>query len=1005
VPAAAKKQPTLADYYGVPPPPPTPATGPTPGAVPQPAPLPPAAPPPAGPTPRPGAQAGPGVPELPDYYLGLGQKLDALVEPVLQPLLHTADVPAAFLNEWMRRAHEQDVAREASGMGPAEQLSEAVRDLIRSFPAAAQKGREAISLPPGEHVAPDYLPGQGLPGKVASYAADFFYNPANLLLGPLHAATLGKGIASGARALGRELSPALSTATGQLISRGLYALGTGPTHAMMRQATRAYEQHVALRLQDAGNIARDLARETTALWTRSPGFQKATENWKGEESGPVQALVRDYVVTHFQKHLPTGPIDQALANRARALQVPPQMVKQYGDRLVNHLQETEAELFRGGKTPFVKARGKQWEKSLAPGAAQAQMKIAGVAKAAKAPAEDRLRRRWAREYLNQLFAGEPVDRLGGLGSATFSGAGIRSVRRAGLANLSLSLVRDGRYVRPFAGALPPGWRVVPDVRDFGLLAGKMMPEPLFNYLAREVGRTEKVYTKLGRAAIGASTRAAGNGNAILDAAERLTGLRKKLWIGNFSTAGANILSNQMAVELAARREGFSLAAFTKNLVKSGPEVVTWQKTGRATPTLSRLMQRSRSFVETEAQTAAIAGRKSAKAVAGLSGRIASVAGKRVHVPEAQELAARAGNLLVSMHGTPERAYKLALYRTLEPKVGPERAAELTEKYLFDYSDRGYLLEMLDRYGIWVFNAFPTKATGLLLDTLVHRPDLVARYPRLQEQLLSEAPGAKERYQALPDYRQGPFTVPAGQGRFVDLSRFNPFGQPLKPAQEAGDALLTGRLPASVTETLQTPANLLGNTALSPEFSVGMNRRLYGSEENPIRIAPRGAPLEENLKLRGQDWIYQQLPGFARGLSDWIAASHGEAFRGGRTGEHTTPAQAFLSGFLGIRPFSGEFSQEKRARTDPLNRPERQSAGVFLGQEMRRFMAPTEPNPYRNHYAGIMDRGALEREALAQRQYIGNLLPGPLTGDKQRQITDAAARLQATLTRLRELPRR
>jgi hypothetical protein len=137
----------------------------------------------------------------------------------------------------------------------------------------------------------------------------------------------------------------------------------------------------------------------------------------------------------------------------------------------------------------------------------------------------------------------------------------------------------------------------------------------------------------------------------------------------------------------------------------------------------------------------------------------------------------------------------------------------------------------------------------------------------------------------------------------------------------------------------------------------------------------------------------------------LAARKGEAFRGGRTGEHITPAQAFLSGFLGIRPFSGEFAGEKRARTDPFNRPEMQSSGVFLGQEMRRFMAPGEPNPYRNHYAGIMDRGALEREALAQRQYVGNLLPGPLTDDKRRQITDAAARLQATLARLRELPRR
>lgn len=1087
-----------------------------------------AAAPAAAPTLRPGVPIGPPVPsaaDLPDWYQLLGGALSEGLRGFLQGVPQGVTAARNFATQ------PNPPPPEVPPVGAPNPLANL--NFMGGMPIGALSGADLSGTagaflkgyhagqPPVPHAVRNVL-GEGAPliggmspQAIADYVLDFSQPETGALLGPAYEAVAGKGLSRAIQGAKILLSPALKTSIGQLVSQKvLNPLGVGPTAGMMREATKPYEQQVAVRLQEGGQIAREMRKTMQGLRLADPALESRLRALPAGDPGPLQRLAQKYAALNLQhgpQSLPTSIDNQAIQMRASVEGVPYAEVKKYGEQLLSHMQQTIGDLYAAGATPFIKARGKSFYNPLptsppsptqvvaqmrtfsAARAAQnpsyaqlvatanrqnsdplfqavqvynrlmtaavqaggtglspqdraylravagfnhlnvkdvyrfgerymtalssptgvfSQLGVTGVAKSAKPFAEDKLRRQFASAYLGQLFASERPQALGQVGAAAFTGSGIREVRRAGLRGLVNQLTDPSdplsRYV---VAAAQPGFVQVKGLRNWGAaLSGKYLPEPLYRYLASEISEAgligpagQKVYTKFGKQAGPILTEGQRVWNALGTAAEKYAGLQKKSWIGNFATASSNILSNQAAVEVAARREGFGLPAFAAELPAAAKEVLQYKTTGRPSADISGLRQFSRSFVETQAATAALAGKKGPAELAGLTGRIVTApGGKRVLLPTAGEVASRAGNTLVALHDYPEKVYKLALYKTLAPRLGPEAAAKAVEKYLFDYSDRGALLETLDRHGLWVFNAFPTKATALLLDTLIHRPDLVARYPRLQAQLMQETPGARQRYQGLADYQKGPFTLPYGAD-FLDVSRQHVFGDTLRTAQETADAIRGGRLPDYLSP--DQLGNLGGHTAASPWISAFLNRQQYGSTAHPVRISHIGAPMEQQIADRAKELGYQMSPGLVRGLGEMRGAQAGIPPKPGRQlTEARKPASVFLQSFLGLKPISGETPEQKSARLagNPKTQADLDQTTGYMGKVLDYWSAHKDANPYRAHLAGVTDRRAVTTQFFDARDYFKSLLSGPLTDDKRNRLQHASARLLALADRLVEL---
>src|SRR5205807_134393 len=121
-------------------------------------------------------------------------------------------------------------------------------------------------------------------------------------------------------------------------------------------------------------------------------------------------------------------------------------------------------------------------------------------------------------------------------------------------------------------------------------------------------------------------------------------------------------------------------------------------------------QYSPAFTNSFATMIGDAGKKSAAALAGTGGRILRLGGKSLYLPP--DLLQQIGSSGAAAHGWLDMGVKLSMFKALAPKIGAAAAARQVERHLFDYSDQPALLENLNRYGLWSFNAWPVKAAGL-----------------------------------------------------------------------------------------------------------------------------------------------------------------------------------------------------------------------------------------------------------------------------------------------------
>jgi hypothetical protein len=428
------------------------------------------------------------------------------------------------------------------------------------------------------------------------------------------------------------------------------------------------------------------------------------------------------------------------------------------------------------------------------------------------------------------------------------------------------------------------------------------------------------------------------GNIVTEA----VGLQKQLFLSQPSTQVTNLMSNVAASELALTRNGVAAARLVPAYGSAAKEAVQYAATKVPSADIAELSHYIPDFGNSL--------NRSLTQQAGLSAKIGRY------------------NPAMIAQGATEEAGKLALFKALKAGgLSPAEAAAQVQKHLFDYSDRPALLQLADTYGLWVFNAFGSKAVHLFADTLVHRPDLVARYPRLKRMLMEDVPGAKEGYQNLPDYAKGPLTLPIGGNRFVDVGRTNPFTQSLGiTSPEEGNPL-------------QQP-NLI-ERALSPTIASSLPRML--------RNVPRDAPVEDQVRAALREIITNSLPVTrSTGVPGLFPGRVGAAVEGraiSHTAEPQSVKQAVLQSLTGLNVYRGETETAKQERLAPAVQVRNDAAERYISELEKDLAAGRITNPF--NVDSVTNERVLAGKLKGAMGYMRKIGNSPQFINKQGQISE------------------
>jgi hypothetical protein len=759
------------------------------------------------------------------------------------------------------------------------------------------------------------------------------------------------------------------------------------------------------------------------------------------------------------------PADEAAARSfAAAHRIPWDRVEEFGEAIVTHGEETLAKLIASGANPFEQARGLQVKKPLGPRLPTwLAQNWSGIPVGAEARSQDRLRRHWFRYYMEDILPHATATEgglhtLGPKGIRVARGKhgevleGIQSVRRAGMRNLIEGQKQLGEYVRPWGpGAdVPRGWVVVtnntqlpkdvsrvPWTKGMEFAKDLMMPETLWNYMAGEMAQFLPSVTKAGRivgveAMLGKNVREAGA------KISRYVGAQKRAWMLNPSTWLTNGWGNYSLVETRLKREGISEVEFLSHLEESANEALAYEKTAQMSPTIRRMSGHTRAFLESISEGAGVSRGKSGAEAAGVAGKRVelpgAIGGKRVGPvslpytlklpdPELETITStglrrpvdvagrvvktaageveRGLSAVGSVHGLTERTFKLALFKTMEPHVGTKEAARIVDETLFDYSDRPALLEMLDRYGLLVFNAFPMFALKNTLETLATRPDLVARYPRLAR-LTHQEMGAEPAVDQMDPREKPSHLVATGTNTFIDPSRYFPQAGAIDWMSRPGETFSGDDL-----------SKLPGRTAFSPYAEQLLNRRLYTNIDDAPPIVPPGTPpsTHEHLDLRARAFLNATLPGAVRAAGRMETADAGLATGRSPLSTPQTPAEAFLQGILGVRPLRSESGGERNERAGEMAGERMGVLGEIIRRatdEARSAEEAGQKNPYAGEAEKIRRQEDVARALVDVEKYLDGLAAqsigtdGQVTGDGLRRIVEGVRWREALLARMSSL---
>ena len=354
--------------------------------------------------------------------------------------------------------------------------------------------------------------------------------------------------------------------------------------------------------------------------------------------------------------------------------------------------------------------------------------------------------------------------------------------------------------------------------------------------------------------------------------------------------------------------------------------------------------------------------------------------------------ALAANPLLKGRTDLDRAMKIALFAALKPKLGAAAAAQRVRAALFDYSDRPALMQLADRWGLWIFNGFPLAATKNFVETITKRPDLVARYPRLQQQLLNEFPGSREAYEQLPGYRRGPFTYPigpdeSGAQRFIDMGRVSPWSFPMGLAVQAGQ-LLRG-------EERQPPT--------SQDIT---SRGVFSPATRALDRAgkARGASPEEKRGIIVKELIFNTVPA----LRDLLRLRDAWAGRAGADYKFARPkewAEAAWEAGAGISTVRGETRGEQAVREAPALNQRAPVTVAYFRQVDAALKSGRLTNPYAARFQARQNVDELKRDLGDAKRRFREMLLSPDHVENGKLTPRGASRIKESYLRFMALAER
>lgn len=481
-----------------------------------------------------------------------------------------------------------------------------------------------------------------------------------------------------------------------------------------------------------------------------------------------------------------------------------------------------------------------------------------------------------KRFTDEIFGKEPVPG-GPLQSGVLANRPMQAsiIHEAGLRQL-MSVLPDGNWIKPAAMA-PKGWSIIENRGPLAPLAGMAVPYNLRTFLESEMaasklvksGEVKNMYIK--------------TFDVLMALDKRLLGQVKKGWLSLPSTQIANAMSNTFAAAIPLKKAGLTVERdLLPRLAGTIKRVRAWENQGVQDAAVQRFNQFSNALHATHAD---------------------------VNIPKGGKIE----NYLphswgVLTQNVVEKAYKLALFEALEKKMGSKAAAATVDKYLFDYSDRGVVLEIFDRFGLWPFSTFGTKATGLLFDTAVNHPEMLARMARYRHLAVREDNPANNPN--IPEWAQrSAFTIPVGQGgqhEYVNLGRLHPFGGAVDMLTDA----------AKGTNIPRELGNMADKSMYSGLYNILKGRKVYTRDErqNPSMLE-KGQPPSQ----LGKEMLQETVKNYAPGGRAMMAA--GDALQGKKdvAGVPKTMGEVAAQYGLGIRPIREMDEKHKRIRLQSIKK--------------------------------------------------------------------------------------
>lgn len=945
---------------------------------------------------------------LPDPGLTPWERFTTGLSDLAGGVLHELSRPSSAVN-----AAINSLTRPGPPMpgGLPAELSEANRAAGEAFVSPNQTPLEMFRQRTNEK--------SGTPAKVGAFLGDFIGGVAlDPLNGPLDRLGLaaGQDIRKGAQIVGatkagqkvaqtvqRVVDPIANSRLGAEGERFLYWLGTGPYKRMFKSVMGPYQQEVGYEAQRVAQTADDIARETRRVQGLSRGNRDLMENYAATTGNhPIIELVKKAVRDRANGATPLSQLNpqqlQSTLNRYQnPFGVDPKFIIGKADEILQHIGETEKLLYKSGVRPTVNSGG-AYNRLINPD-----------------------------DWLNQMFGkSRPTPRNLGqalLGKAEGGTASIKEIHEAGVRNLINDLPQHTDWVQPVTnGVVRPGWVEVPAGGPLGQkLAGMQMPAPLYNALDVE----------LVRAGMGVAKQPKSEYIIAMDVAQwyqkNIAGVVKKGLIGNPATQAANVVGNTFVMNKALARAGVQIgeAEKAKILKDSFREALALRK-GVRSGVVDRMSRYSPSLLTTQIES-------SIADPAGSLGQLDKVrfipgTNRSFTVPKptgltqrifgegrAGETAATVGavanklnpaNAVAEFQNVAEQAYKIATFKMLARKVGDKEAAALTEKYLFDYSDRGVLLEAADRFGLWIFNAFPTKALGLFMDEVAHNPNELLKYARLRN--LGLAGTNQEGLNQVNERYKNPgmFPIDKQGGTILDLLRYNSFGPALEGMSDmaAGKSNPLQALPAmmGLGRAGENPTEAILNAGLfgqARDIMRGISPYSEGGEVKPLLA--EGQPTNELGGLQNKALARNYAPSLlgipgtdigGRAFQDLRNAQRGVTPNDYPDQASRDVASVLLQHGLGLRTIQAVPDSQKEAKFVK----DREKRAAVVEPEWDRIYAQAEKAIKNPHTAEVQQLSPRQAAAKAQKtiQYVRNLHQSPAVVDKNFKLTpEGKKRLQ------------